>query len=232
MRARAEYGRIVEGSRSLAAQHDLMFFTLTSRGSGLSLKDAENGYYGWTNRLLTALRTKAQRSGQFWAYAQVTERQKRGHPHSHILMTYKPHDLREGTVTKWSRDGVKRVRSLVPALRSDYLKERVQSAGLGEQYDISAVQSAEAASRYVAKYMFKPTMFDATWPKHWRRVRYSQSWPKSERVKGEAFVLLKRDDWRRLASLAVVITPKDEQSLLECQYMLRGSDVLLRSLAV
>lgn len=229
-RAKAEYGRIVEGCRELAKENELYFITLTCRGRDMSLEEAEKNYLTWTNKVLTAMRTRAKRSDEAWHYVQVTERQKRGHPHSHILTTYKPHDLYIGTVEKWSMVNGQRVKELVPALRSDWLQERVISAGLGNQYDISQVESVEGASRYVAKYMFKPTMFTDEWSKNWRRVRYSQSFPKLPNVKTDAIALIKPEHWLGLAEHAIVVNPRDEASLEECHAMLWGHDVLIRPL--
>ncbi len=179
-RAKQEYWRIVNGCGILAEQYELYFITLTCRGKELSLAEAEAGYYLWTNRLLTALRTSAKRKDAAWHYAQVTERQKRGHPHSHVLTTFVPHDLYDGYKDDWKwDDGL--VYEKKPALRSDWLEERCISAGLGSQYDISRVADVEAASRYVAKYLFKDGMFSTEFPKDWRRVRYSRSFPKQEK---------------------------------------------------
>lgn len=211
IRAKREYGRMVHGCTLLSGGHDLYFLTLTCRGRELSVKDSLAHYYEWTNRLLDACRTRAKRDGKAWHYAQVTERQKRGHPHSHLITTFYPHDLTTGK-----------------RLRSTWLKERVVSAGLGEQYDISLVRSAEAASRYVAKYLFKSSMFETHWPKNWRRIRYSRSFPKLPELNVDAFPLIKAADWRRLARLALVVIPADDESLKRSQEMLFGSDVIIR----
>lgn len=227
-RAKQEYGRIVEGCRTLAEQYDLYFLTLTCRGKEMPLEESESHYYEWTNRFLTALRTRAKRDGKAWHYAQVTERQKRGHPHSHVLMTFEPHDLRDGEKESWTTINGKPVKTLIPALRSDWIEKRAISAGLGSQYDISKVESVEGASRYVAKYMFKDSMFLTDWPKNWRRVRYSQSFPKLEKQTSDAFVLIKDEDWQHLAKLAVVISPQDEASEKQCLEMLRHHDVIIR----
>lgn len=231
-RAKAEYGRIIEGVRQIALNRQICFITLTSRGQGLSLSEAESIYLPATNRILTAMRTRARRDGQDWYYVQVTERQKRGHPHSHILTTWTPHDLREGHVTKWrtNQSGLK-VSVQEPALRSDWLQERCISAGLGEQYDISIVREPEAVSRYVAKYLFKPSMLSDVWPKNWQRIRYSNSWPKLPEMQSEAVPLVSEDDWRELAKKALVLHVHDQASEDKAKHMLAGrSDVLLRRL--
>ena len=210
-RAKREYRRMVHGCTELAREHGLYFLTLTCRGRELSVKDSQENYLKWTNRLLSALRASARKDGKPWHYAQVTERQKRGHPHSHLITTFYPHDLTTGK-----------------RLRSGWLKERVVSAGLGVQYDISKVRSAEAASRYVAKYLFKPSMFATHWPKNWRRIRYSRSFPQLPELETDAFPLIKPKDWLKLARLALVVIPEDDASLKRSQEMLFGSDVIVR----
>ena len=230
IRAKREYGRMVHGSTLLAKDHALYFFTLTCRGKELSLAEAEKDYYLWTNRLLTAWRYTARRDDQPWHYFQVTERQKRGMPHSHGLNTAEPPGLYEGSRTTWKHVDGRLVAEEVPALRSDWLRERCISAELGDQYDISIVREPEAASRYIAKYLFKPSMFTDEWPKNWRRIRYSRSFPKLPEIEQEAFPLIKQSDWRELARLAVVVTPDDTISHQRCTEMLHGSDVIIRSI--
>jgi len=162
---------------------------------------------------------------------QVTERQKRGHPHSHLLTTFYPHDLRDGTKETWKHiDGQLKVQ-LINCLRSDWLEERCISAGLGKQYDISKVRTVEGASRYVAKYMFKPSMFLTDWPKKWRRVRYSRSFPKLPEQKTEALVLVTEQNWRDLASKALVIHPQDLASREAAVSRFRHDDVIIRKVS-
>jgi len=115
----------------------------------------------------------------------------------------------------------------VPALRSTWLAGEVVKAGLGEQYDISFVESAEGASRYVAKYLFKQSMFETNWPKGWRRVRYSQSFPKLPAKKTDAFVLLSSDDWLKLAKKAVVVNCHDASIMPDVTYYLKNHDVII-----
>lgn len=172
--------------------------------------EAELGYLKWTNNLLTRWRTYATRHDQEWYYCQVTERQKRGHPHSHIITTFQPPDLSSGKKRSYKvqNDGNKRYVE-TDALRSTYVRDSCVDAGLGDQYDISRVQSVEGASRYVAKYLFKPTIFTAVWPKGWKRIRYSQGFPKLEKKETDGFILITREDWRKLGELASVITVSD-----------------------
>lgn len=229
-RAKKEYGRIIEGCREIAKKHEIYFITLTCRGKQLSLEAAENGYGKWTNRLLTACRTRAKRENQFWSYVQVTERQKRGHPHSHVLTTWKPHDLRLGTVDKWQTlPSGRKTRSAVTALRSDWLEARCVSAGLGDQYDISKVDTVEGASRYVAKYLFKDSMFETIWRKKWQRIRYSNSFPKLPEMKSDAMALVTEDDWRELASKALIVRPTDAAVMDKVKLMFMNDDIIIRT---
>lgn len=231
--AKQHYGRIVEGARTVAKEHELWFITITCRGKEITREDALKNYLRWTSKFLDACYTNGKRRGIDWYYVQVTELQRRGHPHSHILSTFAPHDLVEGVkenyVTK-SRDGL--VVEYDDCLRSDWLQSAVCSAGLGDQYDISKVQTVEGASRYVAKYMFKDSQFSAHFPKRWKRVRYSQSWPKLERQKTDAFVLLSVEDWRHLATLATVVDAPQGDAFETAEYFLRGSDTIVTSLKI
>lgn len=228
-RAKQEYGRIVEGCRNLAKHGRLFFITITCKGRGLGVKEAEQKYLEWTNRFLDACRQRCKRSFQEWYYVQVTERQKRAHPHSHILTTFDPQDCVEGNVEKWetSREG-KRRKVKIPALRSDWIQTQVHRSGLGEQYDISIVETVEGASRYVAKYLFKDSIFTTDWPPRWKRVRYSQSFPKLQERKTNAFVLLQHADWYRLAEVAVVVNAVGFEAFEEARNQLHFHDTIVR----
>lgn len=187
--ARKNYGRMVKG---VETGESLYLLTLTARGGGISKRDAEENWLLWSNRLFTQLRADARARGIDWKYASVTERQKRGHPHSHTIMSWYPADGKlkqryeitsSGRQLLWYDD-----EKTIPkvTMRSAWLREKVTRAGFGEIYDISPIASAKAASRYIAKYLFKSVMFER-WPEKWRRVRYSNSWPKlggGEKVEG------------------------------------------------
>jgi len=178
----------------------------------MSKKDADENYGKWTNTLLTRWRTHCTRKGKTWCYAQVTERQKRGHPHSHILTTFAPDDMSFGTKRKWTQNvqGDK-IWEDKQAIFSDFIRRSSVDAGLGDQYDISRVESVEGASRYVAKYLFKDEIFATVWPKGWKRVRYSQNFPKMAERDTDAFVLMSREHWQKLAGLAdVIITNEND----------------------
>jgi hypothetical protein len=229
-RAREEYGRIVSGARELGKTNNLYMLTITCRGKELSYEDAENGYLVWTNNLLTTLRTSAKRAGKMWAYASVTERQTRQHPHSHYLTTYCPDDvvLVEKGKGKFSYTTGQTYLAKHATLQTAYLEKACVRAGLGWQYDLSKLDSVEGASRYVAKYLFKETVFSTKWPKGWRRVRYSQNWPKLPDVKGEAIVLLSKFDWYRLSRLAAVVVTKDDGAKKHAQQQLAHSDTIIQ----
>jgi hypothetical protein len=202
----------VAGAREISKTTELYFFTLTCEGEGLSVQQAENNYLVWTNRLVSALRMQTKRSGKEWAYAAVTERQHRGHPHSHYLTTYCPPDavlVKEG---EW-KGSIEKGRGYVArhdTLQSAILEQACIRSGLGWVYDLSKLESVEGASRYVAKYLFKETIFNTVWPKGWRRVRYSRNWPKLPDVKGDAFILLSNFDWYKLGRVAMTIKTQDD----------------------
>jgi len=229
-RAREEYGRIVSGAREIGQDHKLYMVTITCRGREMSYEDAENGYLAWTNRLLTRIRTETKRAGKAWYYASVTERQKRMHPHSHYLTTYCPADaipLKKGEARTYTSSDI-----LVPAshdcLQSFQFEKACVECGLGWQYDISELRSVEGASRYVAKYLFKEAIFNTVWPEGWRRVRYSQDWPKLPEVKGEAMLLLSNNDWYELARKALIIKTKDDGAKELVKRKLSLADVIIQ----
>jgi len=211
LRAKHEYGRIVNGCEVLALGHaDFWFITITCRGKEITSEEAEEGYLLWTNRLLSVCRADAKKTGQDWIYASVTERQRRGHPHSHFLSTYLPHDATSSKVWKWQTVKGKREYVEVDIYKSEWFKQKCVDAGLGEQYDISRVRDQKKVSRYVAKYMFKQSAFEGGWPIGWKRVRYSQSFPKLPERDTNAFVLMSSSDWQKLARLAKTITCDDK----------------------
>lgn len=227
-RACEEYGRIVSGAREVAKNHQLYFMTLTCRGKDISIETAEREYIVWTNRLLTRLRAAHKRSHGAWFYASVTERQDRLHPHSHFITTYCPTDttpVKKGEGKNFITQG-----KVFPAkhdtLQSYSLERAIVECGLGYQYDFSSLQSVEAGSRYAAKYLFKPSIFETIWPKSWRRVRYSQSWPKLPKIEGNAVILLTKFDWYKLSTVAAVIFTKDEGARKYVQANLQGDCIV------
>ena len=230
MRARHEYGRIVEGCRTLSEQGlQLYFITITCRGD-VSPEQAEKGYLRATNKLHAAFQAHVKKTGQKWAYFAVTERQQRGHPHSHYVMACKPNDAY--VVSEFYERYLVEVEQLNGWLTetgqgmnfapgevgefgfmdmfSLWLSKQCVKVGLGVQCRVSFVEQSEAVSRYVAKYLFKDSAL-TRWPKGWKRVRYSQSWPKMKVSEGAtgAYPVLTRDDWKRVASETGTIVAKD-----------------------
>jgi len=220
---------MVNGCRELATKHDLYFITITCKGKEISHEYAEENYGCWTNRLLDACRIKSKREGGEWHYVQVTERQRRLHPHSHFITTFAPRDVVGSNRKTWRIDEQgKRVVMWRTSLRSDWFQMQVVRSGLGEQYEITKVENAEAASRYVAKYLFKSTIFTADWPKGWKRIRYSQSFPKAAERETDAIVLLTQGDWYHLAERAVVVTVATLDDYEEVRNRLHFHDTIVR----
>lgn len=215
IRAKKEYGRMVHGARELAdAGHKLYFLTLTCRGREMSKKEAEAGYYGWTNATLNAMRNRAKRKGAEWFYSGVTERQKRGHPHSHYQITWMPEDATPYAKGKRLPNGAIAKHD---CFYSEWLTQACVRAGLGKMTDITEVRSPVAVAVYQAKYMFKDAM-RTVWPKGWRRVRYSNNWPKLPVQKPViAFPLLRYDDWKRMEAYGVTVYA-DSPETLEAAY--------------
>lgn len=209
IRAKQEYGRIVSGARKLSDQGvKLYFITLTCRGRELALEEAEKGYMGWTNRLLSTCRANAKKQGIPWVYVQVTERQKRLHPHSHLISSFCPSDATIGQ--KVTDDG-----SIREILISPWFVKKNISAGLGRQCEITEIRSPQAVAIYIAKYLFKNAML-TKWPKGWKRIRYSQSWPESDIVKDDAdkvaFPLLAQSDWDSVANMGIPLLADSQET--------------------
>lgn len=228
-RAKQEYGRMVEGIRTLAQNYPLFFITVTCKGREISHEYAEKHYGEWTNRLLDSCRARSKRKGGQWHYVQVTERQKRKHPHSHFITTFCPPITESVAVRKTIRQESGQYSHIVSThIRSDWFESQVKRSGLGEQYDISVVQSAEGASRYVAKYLFKPSIFTVDWPAGWKRIRYSQSFPKAAERETNAIVLLTQEDWYRLASKTPIVTVSNLDDFQEVSDRLHFHDTIVR----
>lgn len=220
---------MVNGCRLLAEHHPLYFITVTCRGKEISYEYAEENYGRWTNRLLDACRAKSKRDGGQWHYVQVTERQKRFHPHSHFITTYAPSDATREIVRKQKKTASGQPEDVVSeVLRSDWFEGQIKRSGLGAQYEITKVRNADAASRYVAKYLFKPAIFTDSWPKGWKRIRYSQSFPPAPERKTDAIVLLTQEDWYKLAQRAVIVTVGTLDDFEEASNRLHFHDTIVR----
>lgn len=180
-----------EGAAILLNGGALYFVTITCRGRDLDKFTMDDDYYTWTNRLLSACRARAKRRGERWVYVQVTERQKRGAAHSHFIMTWLP-----PVDDEWI-DGKGRTQ-----YRSYWFEKRCQSAGLGSQCTITLIVGAEAVAVYIAKYLEKQLNVDA-WPKHWKRIRYSELWPKTETTYDVAEPLIRIDQWRKIDQIGI-----------------------------
>lgn len=228
-RAREEYGRIIEGCKKLTENGSALYFiTITCKGREISVKEAEETYSIRCNTLLTAWRVQAKRTNQPWAYTIVTERQDRGHPHSHILTTFSPTDVYYGYKDHWEKDNSGRVSlKKVPCFRSDYILRSCTKVGLGSQYDVSMASTVAGVSRYVAKYLFKDNMLSTKWPKGWKRVRYSQSFPKLSKVNTGAIALISSANWAELSRKAAIVVPDDEVSFDESVWWLGRSDTMI-----
>jgi hypothetical protein len=220
---------MVNGCRELGQSHDLYFITVTCRGKEISHAYAEEHYGEWTNRLLDACRLKSKREDRQWHYVQVTERQKRLHPHSHFITTFTPSDAQRKTIRKQKRQESGQPKyELSEVLRSDWFESQIKRSGLGSQYEITKVRNAEAASRYVAKYLFKPSIFEDSWPKRWKRIRYSQSFPKAAERETEAIVLVTQEDWYDLAQKAVIVIVDNLDTFEEASNRLHFHDTIVR----
>lgn len=222
LRAKHEYGRMVEGAREIAKTHPLWFVTITCKGD-VTVREAETTYLETTNRFLSVCRARAKKQKTDWFYASVTERQKRKHPHSHYLMTFCPSDA-FAPIDDYTRylASIERINASIPLqmrftaipenelsfldYHSEWLMLTAVKAGLGVQCRISLVDGVEGCSRYIAKYLFKQTAFE-DWPKGWKRIRYSQNWPKLPEQKHErAFVVLTAWDWHLAGDSGNLIT--------------------------
>lgn len=216
LRAKYEYGKIVEGVKTLNREHDLYFMTLTCKGDA-ELEDAEKNYLKWTNGFLSTLRAHVKKNAGYWCYAGVTERQQRQHPHSHYLTTFAPKDAfnikanyeKYVSEVKAINEQIDYAERFSPTpyakvkdyeLHSTYLMLSARKAGLGVQASIGRVKTPEGASRYTAKYLFKEAVY-TKWPKGWKRIRYSQSWPKFKpRKSGNGFPVFGFQDWADVGS--------------------------------
>jgi hypothetical protein len=235
-RAKYEYGRIVEGARKLTQQGiKLYMMTITCRGDE-DVATSEREYLKRTKKFNDTIRLRYKRKvGKLpLVYAVCVERQSRGNPHSHYITNYVPDDALNilSDYPAYTAAHHAFMQRIPPALRffkrpldksgkgdlfSPDLMQTSYAAGLGIQSDVTEIEDIEGASRYIAKYLFKDMVFEA-WPKGWKRVRYTQNWPKLPVPESkEAFVVMSRDQWATIARL---------NERVECY----GVDVLKRAL--
>jgi len=220
---------MVTGCTLLAQNHELYFITITCKGKEISHEYAEQHYGEWTNRLLDVCRAKWKRANKEWYYVQVTERQKRKHPHSHFITSFCPPITESVTVRKKKQQEGGQYKDIISThIWSNWFADKLCTSGLGPQYDITKVQSAEGASRYVAKYLFKPTIFSTDWPKNWKRIRYSQSFPQQEKKQSDAIVLLSLMDWVDLSQKALIVNCPDLDVYETVTTKMAGSDCIIR----
>lgn len=215
IRAREEYGKMVNGAKVLSdTGQDLYFVTITCLGGDMTPQEAETGYAKWTNRLLSTMRADAKKRGVEWSYVQVTEYQKRGVPHSHFITTYCPSDAILIVKGEVRPDGITAKHD---CLYSKWFQDKNVSAGLGPMCDISLIKSAVGVATYVSKYLFKDAVF-TSWPPGWKRIRYAQSWPKLPDVRSgnDAFPVITRADWSRVRSIKK-LRADDFTAYLACQ---------------
>lgn len=205
-RARKEYARIVKGIDAIEQRCDypLFFITLTAQSHRTQSLVAALSEYGYqTNKLMNAIRIRAVRElGASPYYVAVTELQKRGYPHTHMIIAgYVRRGFYRRSVSSWRViDGYRRKVSR-DTIGDAWLERELVSSGFGTQYDIQYAANGGGLSRYLAKYLFK-SLPQYTFPKNWRRIRYSRNFPKlPERSVGDAevTVLLKNDDYKRYA---------------------------------
>jgi len=193
--------RMAEGTEILMADGPMYFWTITCRGRDLDMLTADDNYYEWTNRLLSACRYQADKKDGRWEYVQVTERQQRGAAHSHIITTFCPSDAKPSIDDK-GRD----------VLLSPWFIKRNVSAGLGNQCSISAVRSAAGAASYIAGYLQKHLDADV-WPKHWKRIRYSRGWPDAGHIITWGTKLSSPADWKAAAKQGISYAVTDMVTL-------------------
>lgn len=208
IRARHEFSRIAYGATKLMDDgNPLYFVTLTCRGRDLDLETADDNYLLWTNRLLSTWRARCKKEAGHWAYVQVTERQERGAAHSHIVCTHFPDDAIPFSEGDMLPNGIVAKHD---CLYSAWFVEKNVSAGLGYATDCTSVRNVVGVTAYVSKYLFKD-MTETMWGKNWRRLRYSQSWPRlPEHSNPEAFPVIRAADWYRVRNLGKVVADSPE----------------------
>lgn len=182
----------------------------------MPLQEAEENWGKWQNHMLTSCRQRNKKQGHDWYYVSVTERQKREHPHCHIITTFLPDDAVFKTIKKRDKNGDIQNRDVYT---SNWYEKTLKRAGLGNQYEITEVRSTIGVILYCAKYLFKEAV-NTTWPQGWRRVRYSQSWPKNDDlpVSDYSYPLVRHADWQRLSRENYPICTTDTYVMEQADY--------------
>lgn len=96
------------------------------------------------------LSTRIRREEPIKEYFIITERQRNGKVHLHMVTT--------------------------AHLSKKWWKDNARECGFGFQSDVREVSSVGGVSKYVTKYLTKAAA-DASWPARFRRVRTSRGWP-------------------------------------------------------
>ena len=120
------------------------FVTITSHEKLKTFAATEAVWRGAWDRLYKAIKRRAE----VFEYIIIPERHKDGRMHVHAL---------------WTANVGKR-----------WLKDNARKRGLGFMADVTPIETAHSAVKYVTKYVGKDLGADA--PPHFRRVRVSRNW--------------------------------------------------------
>lgn len=171
----AKWGAFVKQTSAYISDH-LYFVTITARGKTQSLEESMLAFTEAWKRLLS--RVHYYNSLIEWAgthgnpkrfiYLAIPEQTKRGIMHLHIVCN------------QWF---FLRLSKLVPERRKKKLvfirwKDLAMETGLGYQAKVEPVNTGKVFY-YVTKYLSKD-LGKVDWPRGFRRVRLSQSWPRLE----------------------------------------------------
>lgn len=129
----------------LSSGLELEFLTVTSHEKLSPEKALKVLTKAWAK-----LSTRMRRFEPVFEYFCITERQKNGKVHLHLIATCR-------ITKKW-------------------LKDNARECGFGYQCDAGHVKSIARVSQYTTKYLAK-ALTDTSWPIGFRRVRTSRGWP-------------------------------------------------------
>lgn len=96
------------------------------------------------------LNERIRKTGQIKQYFCITERQRNGKVHLHMIVTAR--------------------------LSKKWWKDNARECGFGYQSDVRQVQKVGGVTKYVTKYLTKAAT-ETAWPARFRRVRTSRGWP-------------------------------------------------------